>query len=84
VRRGEAAPTEGSAAAGYGARTKSRLGNEHEAVTITEAVTLAELGTAIDARRRSAPPATEHGRAKVRKNYADTSPITKVSRSPAT
>lgn len=33
-------------------------GNVEQAVTIAEAVALAELGTAIDARRRFVPPAT--------------------------
>jgi hypothetical protein len=35
------------------------VGDEHEAVTIADMVDLLKLGTAIDARRRSAPPATE-------------------------
>jgi hypothetical protein len=41
------------------ARSERRLGDEYQAVTIAEVVDLIEVGTAIDARRRSAPPATE-------------------------
>ena len=40
------------------APTTEQLGDEHQAVTIADMVDLLKLGTAIDARRRSAPTAT--------------------------